>query len=108
MKIAACHTLLAERLNALGEAADAAVMADFTPPPGAETVLCDDEICHAEHPIGLLFAGLKPLEMLSQNLEEVLLTVPDDETRAEAERILDCVVARIAQIGQRIELRDGP
>lgn len=105
-RIAVCHQELAERLRHLGATADAELLARSVAPPGAEDAPCDEESCQAEDAVGLLFASLKPLETLSQSLEEILLSVPDDEARAEAEDILDGTVARIAEIGRRIEFRD--
>jgi hypothetical protein len=107
-EIAACHQLLAERLRALGDAADADILASLAADASARAAAvgagaCAAEACTADRPLGLLIAGQRPLERLCDALESVLVATPDEAARLRAEQALESALARLARLGRRIE-----
>lgn len=106
--IAALHRRLAERLTKLGDRTSAALLAELArqaevraAPGTAAAAAAEGDGTHSAR--SLLFDAQKPLERLSEKLEDVLIAPPDEGTQRAAQDALADVVARIARLGRRIE-----
>lgn len=105
---AACHRSLGLRLGSLGDATSAALLDELAGEAAAHASAevpehCSAEECTASQPAALLLAAQRPLERLSELLENALLENSDGRMQALAEEALSRTVARIARLGRRIE-----
>lgn len=103
-EIAACHGLLAQRLDQLGDQESAKLLADLAREAAvAASGLCTAEACTADEPLGLLIAAQRPVERYCEVLEAAVLAAADDRVRQQAQQALEGAVSRLARLGRRIE-----
>jgi rubrerythrin len=106
-EISGCHSELSRRLRRLGDSESADLLADLLGRPSREpdgVVACRDSDCGDDDPMRLLVAAQKPLERLSEDLENALESANEEISSAAEEALLN-VVGRLARLRHQIELR---